>query len=193
MVLGYKTPVVLSAAEAWEPYALEVLAGVLDGGNSARLSSELVRGQAVAVSASASYDAFDRLQTLFVLSGTPAAGHNVDELKQALLEQVKRLREEPVQEDELERVKAQLRASKVYEQDSIFYQAMQIGILETIGLSWRDAERYLDRIEAVTAEQVQAVARKFLLPERLTVAELVPQGVDPRRPMQPTKGVAHAR
>jgi zinc protease len=191
LMMGYKAPVVLTVEEAWEPYALEVLAGVLDGGNGARLSSELVRGQAVAASAGASYDGFDRMQSLFLLSGTPSNGHSVKDLEGALLEQVKRVREQPVSGEELERVKAQLRAGKVYEQDSIFYQAMQIGVLETVGLSWRDAEQYLERIEAVTPEQVQAVARKYLLPERLTVAELVPQPLDSKRPPR-SGGVAHA-
>jgi len=102
------------------------------------------------------------------------------------------VREQPATGKELDRVKAQIRAGKVYEQDSIFYQAMQIGILETVGLSWRDADSYLERIEAVTADQVQAVARKYLLPERLTVAELVPQPIDPKNPPR-TGGAGHVR
>jgi zinc protease len=190
LMMGYKTPVVLTSGQSWEPYALEVLAGILDGGDGARLASELVRGKAVAASAGAGYDGHDRLENLFLLSGTPSNGHSVKDLEKALLDQVQRLRETPAQTAELERVKAQLRADKVYEQDSIFYQAMQIGILETIGLSWKDAERYLERIEAVTAEQVQAVANKYLVEDRLTVAELVPQPIDPDRPPRAT-GAAH--
>jgi zinc protease len=190
LMLGYKVPVVATAEQDWEPYALEVLAGILDGGDGARFSSELVRGEAVAVSAGAGYDAYDRMESLFLLSGTPSNGHSVEDLQKSLLAQVKRVRELPVNDDELERVKAQIRTGKVYEQDSIFYQAMQIGILETIGLSWQDADRHLERIEAVTAEQVQAVARKYLVPEKLTVAELVPQPIDPKRPPR-TGGSAH--
>ncbi|HHJ17560.1 MAG TPA: insulinase family protein [Gammaproteobacteria bacterium] len=182
LLMGYKAPVLLTAEQDWEPYALEVLAGVLDGGDSARLASELVRGATLAASAGAGYSAYDRMQTLFLLSGTPATGHTVAELEQALLEQVQRLRDKPVTKAELERVKAQIRAQKVYEQDSIFYQAMQMGILETVGLSWKDVDAYLERVEAVTAKQVQEVARKYLVPERLTVAELVPQPIDPQHP-----------
>ncbi|GMQ88124.1 MAG: pitrilysin family protein [Gammaproteobacteria bacterium] len=192
LIMGYKAPVVMTAEQDWESYALEVLAGILDGGDSARLASELVRGKAVAASAGASYSGYDRLQTLFLLSGTPATGHTVGDLEKALLEQVGRVREKPVTGTELDRVKAQIRAGKVYEQDSIFYQAMQIGILETVGLSWKDADAYLERIEAVTADQVQTVARKYLLPERLTVAELVPQPIDPKHPPR-TGGGGHVR
>jgi zinc protease len=184
LIMGYKTPVVLTAEQSWEPYALEVLAGVLDGGDGARLASELVRGKAVAASAGAGYDGHDRMESLFLLSGTPSNGHTVKALEKALLEQVQRLSEAPAEVEELDRVKAQLRADKVYEQDSIFYQGMQIGMLETVGLSWKDAEHYLERIEAVTAEQVQAVAKKYLVQDRLTVAELVPQPIDPDQPPQ---------
>ena len=190
LMMGYKTPVVLTAEQPWEPYALEVLAGILDGGDGARLASELVRGKAVAATAGAGYDGHDRLESLFLLSGTPSDGYTVKDLEKALLEQVQRLHETPAEQQELDRVKAQLRADKVYEQDSIFYQGMQIGILETVGLSWKDAERYLERIEAVTADQVQAVANKYLVQDRLTVAELVPQPIDPDQPPR-TAGAAH--
>lgn len=191
LMMGYKVPVVLTAEEEWEPYALQVLSSVLDGGDSARLASQLVRGDAVAVSAGAGYDAFDRMQGLFLMSGTPSNGHSIADLQAALLKQVETLKKTPVSKDELELVKAQIRASKVYEQDSIFYQAMQIGILETIGLSWKDADEYLEKIEAVTAKQVRAVAKKYLVEDRLTVAELVPQPIDPARPPR-SGGAGHA-
>jgi len=191
LMMGYKAPVVLTTEEGWEPYALEVLANVLDGGDSARLASELVRGSEIAVSAGAGYDAFDRMEGLFLFSGTPANGNSVEALETALREQVKKLQDKQVSQEELDRVKAQIRAQKIYEQDSIFYQGMQIGILETVGLDWKYADKYLPAIEAVTAEQVQAVAKKYLVDERLTVAQLVPQPIDPDKPRR-SGGAAHA-
>lgn len=192
LVMGYKAPVLKTAAndEQWKPYALEVLAGVLDGGDSARLARELVRGRQIAASAGAGYDLYARLKNLLTLQGTPAPGHSVGELEKALREQIKRLREQPVAPDELERIKAQVAASKVFEQDSVFYQAMQIGLLETVGLDRTLADEYLDRIRAVTAEQVQQVAREFLNEEQLTVAVLDPLPLDNERPQ--AKGGSHA-
>jgi len=175
LIMGYKTPAYPTADEPWKVYALEVLAGVLDGGDSARLSRELVRGRQVAAAASAGYSPFQRQSGLLTLSALPAGGHDVAELEAALRREVQRLRERPVAADELARVKAQVAASQVYERDSLFYQAMQIGMLETVGLDRRLAESYPQRIGAVTAEQVQAVAREFLTPDRLTVAILEPQ------------------
>ncbi len=174
LLMGYKVPALGTAAEAWEPYALEMLVAVLDGGSSARFARNLVRGQEVAVSAGASYSAFTRLPGLLLLDGSPAEGHTIADLEAALLAELERLKTEPVTQQELERIQAQVVAGKVYEQDSVFYQAMQIGMLETIGLDWRLNNEYVDRLKAVTPEQVQAVANKYLVETQRTVAELVP-------------------
>jgi len=174
LVMGYKTPSLKTAADEAEAYALEVAAGILDGGNSARFSSRLVRGQQIAATAGAGYDLYSRLSNLFTLEGTPVQGKSVAELETALLNEVRRLREEPIAAEELQRVKAQVSASHVYQLDSIMYQAMQIGTAETVGLGWKKVGEYVDKVNAVTAEQVQAVARKYLVDDHLTIAHLEP-------------------
>jgi zinc protease len=179
-VMGYKTPVLKTAVEDWEPYALEVLANILDGGDSARLTREIVRGSQIASSAGAGYDLYDRQAGLFLLDGTPAGEHSIAEVQQALFEQISRLQETLVEADELERVKSQVVASDVYEQDSSFYQAMKVGQLEAAGLDWKLADAYVERINAVTAEQVRAVAKKYLVKDQLTVAELDPLPMEAR-------------
>ena len=177
LVMGYKVPVLKTIAKEkqWEIYALEVLAYLLDGGNSARLSKYLVRGQEIATTVSASYDPLSRLTDLFTLGGIPADKYTVAQLEAALREQIQQLQTALVEPAELERVKTQLRAAKVYELDSLFYQGMQMGVLETVGLDWRLLDNYLDHIKAVTAEQVQTVARNYLIDGSLTVAVLEPQ------------------
>ena len=178
MLMGYKTPVIGHAGEEWEPYALYVLASVLDGGASARLSRELVRRDKIAASAGAQYDAYARLPNLFLFDGTPTDAHTTADLEQALRAQIERLQEELISPEELERVVTQAVAGKVYEADSMFYQAMEIGILETIGLDHRLIDEEIARLRAVTAEQVRAVARKYLVDENLTVATLMPQAIE---------------
>ena len=79
--------------------------------------------------------------------------------------------------DRLQRIKAQVLASAVYEKDSNFYQAMQLGALESVGLPWQKADEYVDKINQVTAEQVQNVAKKYLLEDHLTVGYLEPQAI----------------
>ncbi len=187
IMLSYKVPSEKPDIEVklnydWEPYALEVLSGILDGGSSARFTSRLVRGSEVAASASASYRMASRLDNLFTLSGTPAEGKTVQDLELAFRKEIIDLQNKLVSEEELQRVKAQVISGDVYEKDSVFYQAMIIGMLETIGLSYRLADTYVERVKAVTAEQVQEVAKKYLIDDHLTVAELDPLPLDNGKP-----------
>jgi zinc protease len=175
MVMGYKVPSYKTAKEEWEPYALDVLAFVLSGGSSSRFSKSLVRKQQIAVSADTGYGIFSRLDELFLIDGTPAAGYSVAQLESAINKELDKIKTELVSAEELERIKAQTVAEKVYEKDSIFYQAMQMGMLETVGLDWRLNEGYTQRIRQVTAEQIQKVAKKYLVQDALTVAVLDPQ------------------
>ncbi len=191
LIMGFKATGVGSAEEVWEPYALEMLAEILDGGSSARFSRNLVRGSEVAAGADASYSAFTRLPGMLLVDGNPAKGRSVEELEQALRQEIERLKSEPVSEAELQRVRNQVIAAKVFEQDSVFYQAMQIGMLETIGLDWRLADQYVDRLGAVTIGQVQAVARKYLTDDNLTVAVLEPLPIKQPKPRRAVSGGHH--
>ncbi|MES9897126.1 MAG: pitrilysin family protein [Candidatus Thiodiazotropha endolucinida] len=192
MVLGYKTPVVGKADEAWEPYALEMLAYVLDGGSSARLSNNLIRGSKLAVAADASYSAFSRLPGMLVMDAVPAPDTTVDVVEKALLKEVERFKTELVSEDEMERVRNKIIAAKVYEKDSVFYQAMLLGQLETVGLDWRLADDYVDHLKAVTAEQIRQVAQKYLVEDNLSVAVLEPLPLGDSLVKPVGKGIAHA-
>jgi len=188
LVMGYKVPVLNSTDDKDDVYALELLAGLLDGGNSSRFSKNLVRGSQMATSVSANYNVYALHDSLFTLSAIPANGTSMTDMETAIIEQIQAIQQELPSADELARVKAQVVASSVYEQDSSFYQAMKLGIMETVGLGWRTKDEYVDRINAVTAEQVQAVARKYFVEDHLTVAELIPQSTE----MQPTTAKAAA-
>ena len=178
LIMGYKTPVVGSAEEEWEPYALEVLAAILDGGDSARFSKELIRGDEIAVVADASYGAYSRLPDMFLLDGTPSDRYTIEDLEQAFLKQIERVKTQPVSDSELERIVTQVVAGKVYELDSVFYQAMQIGMLETMGMDWQLIDKHVENIKAVTPQMIQKVAKKYLIEDNLYVAELEPLPIE---------------
>ncbi|NOY63401.1 MAG: insulinase family protein [Gammaproteobacteria bacterium] len=182
LIMGYKVPVLGTAQKAWQPYALDVLSGVLDGGDSARFARRLVRGQQIAAGIGAGASITSRHQDLFLISGTPTEEHSIDELKAAIFEQIADLQQNLVSDQELERIKTQVVTGSVYEKDSIFYQAMQIGTLETVGLDWRMLDDYVDNIRAVTAEQIRDVANEFFIEDHLTVATLDPQPMDSTAP-----------
>ena len=199
LLMAYKVPVLKTALDnpeqvpEWQPYALEVLASILGGSGSARFASNLVRGKEVATSISAGYNFSARLDHLFTISGTPARGHNVSQLEAAVNEEIEALKTSLVSESELQRIKAQVVSSDVYERDSVFYQAMIIGMFETVGLSWKEADKYVASIQAITAEQVRSVARKYLQEDRLTVAVLDPQPLDSSPRQAAAGGFDHGR
>ncbi len=198
LLMAYKVPVLKTAIDQpesvskWELYALEVLAGILSSSNSSRFSSNLVRGKEIASSVGASYNFFARLDRLFTISGTPAGNHTVAQLEAAVNEEIEMLKSSLVGDSELQRIKAQVVSSDVYERDSVFYQAMILGTLETVGLSWKEADKYVASIQAVTAKQIQAVAKKYLQKDRLTVAVLDPQLRDDAH-RQTAAGFNHGR
>ncbi len=191
LIMGYPVPSLKVAEHEWEAYALEVLAGILDGGTSARLPTRLIREKGIVTSAGAGYSLANRLAGQFLLDAVPAQGYSIEQAREALLKEIGELQQNPVSGDELERIKAQVVAENVFERDSIFYQAMQTGIYETVGLGWKRLDEYVDRIQSVTPAQVQAVARKYLVDDRLTIAELVPLPMDNKTQKQKSAGGQH--
>jgi zinc protease len=182
LYMGYKVPVLRTSDEPWKAYALEMLANVLDGGDSARLTRELIRGQQLAASIGAGYDLIARHDSLFIFEGTPIDGVSLQQLELAINKQIQRLQTELVSESELTRIKAQVTAAKVFELDSVFYQAMKIGQLETVGLNHQTLDHYADEIARITPEQIREVAKTYLSDKGLTVAWLIPEKQTQEKP-----------
>ncbi|WP_370260735.1 M16 family metallopeptidase [Limnobacter sp.] len=191
IIMGFKVPKLENVLKDRDPYALTVLAAVLDSYSGARMNRELVQTQRVAIQAGASYDMTGRGPSLFYLDGTPANGRTVEQLEADLLAQVDRIAKEGVTDQELARVKAQLIASQVYKRDSVFGQAMEIGQNLTIGFEVEDIDRMIEQIKTVTAQEVQYVAQTHFDRDQLTVGTLFPLPIDPNKKSQPPKGLTH--
>lgn len=191
VLMAYRVPGLKKPAEDWEPYALDMLESILSGNEAARLPRTLVKTDLVATTAGAGYDGVARGPAFFYLSGSPVAGRSAEQLEQSLRREVKRVVDEGVTEEELTRVKAQVVAAQVFQRDSMFFQARQIGAMETSGFSYRDLDLYIEKLKQVTAEQVREVTRKYLIDDVLTVAYLDPQPLEgaPRRAVP--AGVRH--
>jgi len=174
VLLGWHVPALRDVEQDWESYALWVLASILDGNDAARLPRTLVREQRIAVFTGASYDAVKRGPGLFVLSATPARREGAAEVEAALRAQLQRIAEHGIAPEELARTRAQAVASQVFQQDSMFGRAMQIGTLSNAGLPPDSVQIQVQKLQEVTAEQVQIVARKFFGVDTMTVAVLEP-------------------
>lgn len=185
VALAFKVPAMRDIEKDDDAFALDVLETVLDGHDNARLNARLVRADRVANAVSARYSALARGPTLFVLGGSPAKGVSTLELEQRLRAEIDRIAKDGVTEQELRRVKAQLIASQVYKRDSVFGQAMEIGSLEMVGLSHRNIDRLIERVKAVTQQQVQAVAKKYFGEDGLTIATLIPLPITERKVAPP--------
>jgi zinc protease len=189
LVMAYHAPVLRDWEHDWQPYALQILAGVLAGNDSARLQTALVKQQQVAVNADADYDAIARGPGMFALDATPAQGKTVADVEAALRREIERIKHDGVSDAELNRVKSQIVAGDVFQRDSLFYQAMQLGEIVTAGLPPALLDGRVAKLRAITPAQVQAVARTYLIDEELTIGTLDPQPLVAKPPRPAVAGV----
>ena len=108
----------------------------------------------------------------------PAQGVSADTAAAALRTEVTRIAREGISEAELQRVKTQWMAGEIYKLDSVFNQAQELGSYWVQGMDVDTGERLMSRLRQVSAEQVQAVAKRYFSDEQLSTAVLVP---DPSR------------
>jgi zinc protease len=153
--------------------ALEVLASILSGGESARLHRELVYRLRLAREAGASYDYTSIDPGLFTVYAQPLPGQSAAAVEAALRRELERAAEEAPTPRELEKAKNGIEADFIFGQDSLFYQAMVLGQYE-VANGWRRIDDYLPAVRAVTADDVLRVARTYLRPTNRTTAVLIP-------------------
>jgi zinc protease len=169
LVMGYHVPNLRDP----DSYVLEVIATILSGGKSSRLYQSLVREKRLVLSADADQSLVSRDPNLFTLSTDLLPEKEVAEVEKALNQEIERLQGEPVGAKELEKAKNQLEASIIFGQDSLFYQAMLLARHE-IAFNWRTIDDYIPSIQKVTPEDIQRVAKKYLIPDNRTVGILIP-------------------
>lgn len=155
--------------------ALAVLSVVLGSGRSARLQKSLVEEQRLVLAADASYDRTSIDATLFTLSMRIAPQKQWQDAETALYQEIEKIQKDAVTEKELERAKNLVESQFIYGQDSLFYRAMQLGQYASIG-DWQLVQQVVPSIRAVTAADVQRVAKTYLQQKNRTVGILVPEG-----------------
>ena len=158
-----------------DPYALELLTAVLDGYDNARLNRMLVKQEKVVNDIGVGYDMISRGPELFLISASMAKGKTVAQAQASIRKALDELKQKGILESELKRIKVRILSDQIYKRDSIFGQAMEIGTTEMAGFSWKDIDYMLEKMQSITPEQVQAVAKKYLVDEGLTIAVLDPQ------------------
>ncbi|MCL4817733.1 MAG: insulinase family protein [Vicinamibacteria bacterium] len=147
--------------------ALDLLTDVLSG-RTGRLYKGLVEGRKLANEARASSD-FKKHAGLVQVEAVVKDGQDPAAVEKALGEEIERLQKEPVAAEELQKVKNQAKAGAYRRLSSPFFIAIQLLVYEGLG-DWRYINTSADAWEAVTAEDIQRVARDYLVPEKRTVA-----------------------
>ena len=158
--------------------ALEILATILGSGKSSRLYRTLVQEQGLATMAGAFADSRVDPSLLYVYAAL-SQGKTLQELEQGILQEVERLQTEPVSQEELQKAYNKAASAFVFRQQSVAGKGFMVGNFEILE-SWEVVNTYLDRLKAVTAEDVQRVARTYLTADNRTVAQLV--AVPPANP-----------
>ena len=156
-------------------YALQVLDDIMGGGATSRLYRALIVEQGLAASAGTHYDASSLDLTTFVFRASPRIGIEVDALEAALRAEIARVLSEGVSEAEVTASKRRLKALAVYARDSLSTGARVIGAALTTGQSVEDVEAWPERIDAVTAAQVNEAAKALVRDTHSVTAYLLPK------------------
>jgi zinc protease len=154
--------------------ALEVLSTILSSGRSSRLYRSLIYDRQLALDAGGDYSWFSVDPNLFWFWATAMPGQTPETLEKELLAEMAKLEKEPVSDVELQRVRNQIEAAFVFQEDSVHRRASLLARFELLG-GYAEKDRYLQRIRAVTAADIQRVARTYFLPHRKNVGVLLPR------------------
>lgn len=160
--------------------ALVLLASILGGGNTSRFHQRLVRKDAIALGAGADYTYMSVDPMIFYLYARPAPGKEAADVERAMLEEVRRLIEKGVGEEEFRRALRNIEAKTIFAMDSHFYRARLLGQAAVAG-DWRLLRGYLPALRKVTPADVVRVAEKYLGHPNRTTAVLIPRAADGRK------------
>ncbi|MFM8552624.1 MAG: M16 family metallopeptidase [Nitrospiraceae bacterium] len=178
IMAGYRVP----NFKDQDAYALTVLESILSHGKSARLYQSLVYEQKKALAVGAEYNLLATDPELFYCFVVVKPGQKVEDVEQALYKEITKLQTAPPSAKELERAKNQVEAEYIFGQDSNFRQAMLLAQAETVGAGWRQVDRFVEGLRTVTAQDVQRVAKRYLVQDSRTVGILIPTPAPPEAP-----------
>ena len=180
-------------AEGNQAYALQVLDEILGGNDVGRIYRRLVVEQALADYAGCSYDPSPYDQGSFVFWGAPRQGVKVEQMEQAIDDEIAKVLKDGVTDQEVVDAKHRLEISAVKSRDSLAGAAQFVATRMATGSSLADVQAWPDRIKQVTAADVLAAAKLVLVPNNSATGMLLPKpgavpGAPPPTPPAPVGG-----
>lgn len=177
MLLAYRVPTLKNLDDTM-PYALDMLTTVLNGHSASRLETQLVRGKQLALETDVNYSIIDRQPQLLQISAMPREGVTATQLKAAIEAQIADIAQHGVSEEELQRARRIQETNAIFHRDSMANEAGLIGMLETNGFHFNDEDTMRQRLQHITAADIQAAA-KLLTPQREVFITLYPNAMKP--------------
>ena len=169
IVIGYHKPTFPNR----DAFVLDLVDALLSSGRTSRLFQRMVLGDqsALNITTSSAFPAV-RLDNLFIFYGLPRSPFGPEDLEAAFDEEIARLKNEPVSEEELQKVKNQVRANTIRSLASASGLASNLAFNELFAGGW---ERLIDDLEvydSITADEIQAAVQRYFTPENRTIAIL---------------------
>lgn len=155
-------------------YAYEVLAEALDDGEVGILYQKLAQEQGLASSVEASYDPDARGETSFTLAASPRPGKSWKQLEKAMRDALHDAADKGLDAATVENAKQRLQRSAIFAREGLMMPGYAFGMALTTGHTVADVEAWPDRINAVTADQVNAALRELASTSRQTMGALLP-------------------
>ncbi len=156
-------------------YSLELLFELMDGSSSSRFTKNLIDEKKIAISTFISYDTYSARKNLITIGGSPRKGVDTDQFRKELLKEFENFISYGLAKDELERVKSRLLANNIYKFDSVFYQVMQVGMMETKNHDWRLLDSYIQDIKSINEDDLKAIAQKVIINNKYVYSLIRPK------------------
>lgn len=152
--------------------ALIMASEVLSNGKTGRFYKNLVEGKQMALYAASYATLAHRYPSLFVVSAAPKAPYTNEQLDDAIMEEIERLKNNPPEQWELDKILNNYEADMIKQMESNEGIGMTLAISNQIIGNWRYEWDLADQLRQVTPEQISAAARKYLVRTNRTVAFL---------------------
>ena len=129
----------------------------------------------VALDTFISNDTYNQHDSLIIIGGTPRGDVTPDEFKAYMLDEFSSDSIDSISQLELDSAKARIKSNSVFKFDSVFYQAMQVGMLETKNISWENLDKYDTISESITLDEIKSAGKSYILNNKPLVTVLRPK------------------
>jgi predicted Zn-dependent peptidase len=157
----------------------EAINDILAEGRSSRMYKSLVTDKKLALYTGSFTGLGQKYPGLYVFMAMPNKGKTNAECEAAIYEEIEKLKSHPVSEEELQAVKAKEKKKFLDKIDSNMGLAQELAFAQNLEGDWREMFRFLDKIDKVTAADIQRVAKATFVKSNRTVGMIETTAVKP--------------